>query len=64
MTIAPERPTSSTLSVADAARILGISRNHAYKAVARGEIPSIRIGGKILVPRQALREMLLGKNTG
>lgn len=32
------------LTVEEAARILGISRAFAYEAVARSEIPSIRIG--------------------
>jgi len=47
-----------TLSVDEAARVLGIGRNGAYEAVARGEIPSIRIGKRILVPRRQLLELL------
>jgi excisionase family DNA binding protein len=38
--------------------MLGISRAFAYEAVRRGEIPSIRIGRRVLVPRAALERML------
>jgi excisionase family DNA binding protein len=42
------------VSVKEAARLLGISPEVAYRAVQEGEIPSIRIGGRILVPRAGL----------
>jgi excisionase family DNA binding protein len=47
-----------TLTVDEAAEILGLSRAFAYEAVRRGEIPSIRIGRRILVPRAALERLL------
>lgn len=47
-----------TLTVEEAATLLGISRAFAYEAVARGEIPSIRIGRRILVPKAALQRLL------
>ncbi len=47
-----------TLSVENAGKILGLGRNKAYEAVQRGEIPSLRFGGKIVVPRKALEQML------
>jgi excisionase family DNA binding protein len=47
-----------TLSVEEAARVLGIGRNQAYEACARGDIPSLRIGKRILVPRRRLLELL------
>ncbi len=40
------------MSVDEAAEILGVSRNTAYDAVKRGEIPSIRIGRCIKVLRR------------
>jgi excisionase family DNA binding protein len=49
---------SKTLSVDDAARLLGISRSLAYEGVRMGQIPSIRIGKRIIVPRAALDRML------
>ena len=50
-----------TMTVAEAARRLHISRGMAFEAVHRGEIPSIRIGRRLLVPRAALERMLEGK---
>jgi excisionase family DNA binding protein len=47
-----------TLTVEEAGRVLGIGRNAAYEACARGDIPSIRIGKRILVPRRQLLELL------
>jgi excisionase family DNA binding protein len=49
-----------TLSVEEAAIALGISRTFAYEAVARGEIPCIRIGRRILIPKAALEKLLAG----
>jgi excisionase family DNA binding protein len=43
-----------TISVEDAARLLGISRGLAYEAARRGELPVIRLGRRLLVPRQRL----------
>ncbi len=48
------------LSIPEAASRLGIGRNTAYEAVRRGEIPSVRIGGRILVPISALEQLLEG----
>jgi excisionase family DNA binding protein len=50
-----------TLTVEEAARELGIGRNTAYLAVRRGEIPTISIGRRLLVPRDALERMLAGE---
>jgi hypothetical protein len=41
-----------------AGRAFGLGRNSAYAAVKSGEIPSVRIGGKIAVPTAPLRRML------
>lgn len=42
------------LTVEEAAELLRISRGSAYEAVRTGEIPSIRINRRILVPRGRL----------
>lgn len=49
-----------TVTVGEVARMLGIGRNSAYEAVRRGEIPTLRIGKRILVPRAALEGLLAG----
>ena len=41
-------------SVEETGRLLGISRDLAYDLVARGELPSLRLGRRIVVPRRAL----------
>ena len=46
------------LTVPEVAAMLGLSRNGAYEAVAAGQIPSIRIGRRVLVPRAALQRLL------
>ena len=49
-----------TYTVEEAAKLLGIGRNHAYEAAKRGQIPAIRIGKRILISRAALDSMLSG----
>ncbi|WP_217369075.1 helix-turn-helix domain-containing protein [Nonomuraea antri] len=50
-----QRPT---MTVAEAAALLGLHRDAAYEAVRRGDLPSIRIGRKILIPTAKLAAML------
>jgi excisionase family DNA binding protein len=52
-----------TLTVEEAGRMLGIGRSAAYAAANRGEIPTISIGRRLLVPRDALERMLAGEGT-
>lgn len=47
-----------TLSIEEAAQVLGVSRGLAYEAARRGELPTIRLGRRLLVPTARLREML------
>jgi len=47
-----------TLSVQEVSELLGISRNSAFKAVKAGHIPALRIGRRILIPKQALKKLL------
>ena len=51
-------PGAYTMTVEEAAAALGISRAFAYEAITRNEIPHVRIGRRILVPRSALERML------
>jgi excisionase family DNA binding protein len=58
------KPTNTerrTLSVTEAAALLGISRNKTYEAAKRGDIPAIKIGGHILVLADALDRLLSGE---
>jgi len=49
-------------SVKETAQLLGVGRNTMWKAVWRGQVPTIRIGKRRLVPKVALEQMLLGKD--
>lgn len=42
--------TRATITVPEAGRLLGIGRDAAYRAAERGEIPSLRLGRRIVVP--------------
>lgn len=48
----------ATITVEQAGRICGLARATAYEAVYRSEIPSLRIGRRILVPVHELLRML------
>ncbi len=51
-------PERMTLSVEEAAGVLGISRALAYELVRRGELPRLRLGRRVVVPRRALEELV------
>jgi excisionase family DNA binding protein len=50
--------TPLTYTVEQAAEALQIGRSAAYEAVRRGEIPSVRIGRSVRIPRHQLEAML------
>lgn len=54
------RPDGERLAIAveEAAHLLGISRSLAYELCARGELPTIRLGRRLVVPKRALLEMI------
>ena len=45
------------VSVAEAARMLGISKTLAYELVARQELPTVRLGSRLRVPRRAIERL-------
>jgi excisionase family DNA binding protein len=53
--IVEDRPT---LTVEEGRALLGIGRSAMYDAIERGDVPSIRIGRRIVIPTAALRRML------
>ncbi|AAW39840.1 MAG: DNA binding protein, excisionase family [Dehalococcoides mccartyi] len=46
------------LSVPEAAKMLGLSKNFTYELVRQGAIPSIKLGKRILISRMQLEEIL------
>jgi excisionase family DNA binding protein len=55
--------TPLVYTVEQAAEVLQIGRTAAYEAVRRGDLPCIRIGRSLRVPRHQL-EALLGLSNG
>ena len=46
------------LKVEQASALMGISRSAAYRAVAAGDLPSVRFGCRLYVPTARLLELL------
>lgn len=60
-------PTSRAISWADlplvlrveeAAGVLGLSTSSTYQAIRTGALPGVRVGRRLVVPRDALRRLL------
>lgn len=47
------------LTVLEVAKILRIGKNKAYDLVSSGSLSSIKVGGKIIVPKMCLIQFLL-----
>ena len=58
-----ELPDKTAMTVPEFARTLGISREHAYRSVQSGRVPSFRVGGRVLVPTHWVRALLEIPNT-
>jgi excisionase family DNA binding protein len=57
--LAPER---ETLSVVEAGRRLGLGKDAAYRAARSGELPVLRIGRRLLVPKARFERLLAGED--
>jgi excisionase family DNA binding protein len=57
-----ERPAAVPLSVSveEAARLFGLGRSNLFKLIESGELRSVKVGSRRLVPRLALEEFLAG----
>jgi excisionase family DNA binding protein len=53
-----ENVLRATLTVDEAAQTIGIGRVSTYAAIRCGQIPSVRFGKRLLVPRAALEKLL------
>lgn len=47
-----------TITVEQAGELLGISRRTAYRAASTGELPTFRVGRRLLVPTARLLDLL------
>jgi excisionase family DNA binding protein len=57
----PDNNERLTLTVTEAAELLGISRAFAYELVARHELPAIKLGRRLVIPRRAIDDLLAGR---
>ena len=64
MAARPKFVEAGTISPHEAFRILNVSRSTGYRAIARNEIPHVRIGGLLRVPLLGLEEMLKNASSG
>jgi excisionase family DNA binding protein len=55
------KPATRTVTVEEAAQILGISRSAAYRCVDKKQIPVVRLGRKLKVPLDGLERLLAGE---
>jgi excisionase family DNA binding protein len=58
----PDHPRQ-TLTIEEAAKALGIGRNQGYEAARRGDIPTIRIGKRLLVLTVPFSRLLNGEKS-
>lgn len=47
-----------TITVPEAAELLGVGVRSAYRAVQKGQIPSLRVGRRLLVPTAGLLRLV------
>jgi len=47
-----------TWTVKETSQLIGLSRNSTYRGILTGEIPHVKVGKRILIPRVALERML------
>jgi excisionase family DNA binding protein len=55
---APATAERLVYTVTEVGAMLGLSRNAAYEAARRGDIPTIRIGRRLIVPKVAFNRLL------
>lgn len=57
-TALPDPDVRPTLTVEEAGELLGIGRSLAYEKAASGELPSIRLGRRLVIPTASLLRLL------
>ena len=55
---APPAAERLVYTVPEAGRLLGLSRNGSYEAAKRGDIPTIRMGRLLLVPKRRFHQLI------
>jgi excisionase family DNA binding protein len=60
MRVAMEQTERLAYTVTEAAALLGIGRTHAYALAKTGELPTVTLGRRVVVPKARLDAMLAG----
>jgi excisionase family DNA binding protein len=50
-----------TFTIPQAAQLLGISVSKAYEAARSGQLPTLRVGSRVLISRRRLEELVDGR---
>lgn len=58
-----ELPERRAYNVPEAGAMIGLSKNGSYEAAKRGEIPTIRIGRQLKVPKKMWDRIVDGEET-
>ena len=61
--LAQAAPHSLFVSAPEAAALLGLGRETIYDLVNRDELPHVRLGSRVLIPRRALEELAGARST-
>ena len=56
--LGPQWDGHDTFTVVEAAQILGLTKTAGYEAARTGELPTVRILRRLIVPRHALERLL------
>lgn len=64
MTVKNEAVMAMLLRPEETSQLLGLSRAKTYGMIASGELPAIRCGKAIRVPREALEKWIAANTTG
>ncbi|MEV8095266.1 helix-turn-helix domain-containing protein [Kitasatospora sp. NPDC085879] len=56
--VLPDPRVQLTMTVPEAGRLLGLQKAASYNAARRGDIPTISVGRRLLVPTAKLRALL------
>ncbi|WP_431681170.1 helix-turn-helix domain-containing protein [Kitasatospora sp. KL5] len=56
--VLPDPQVQPTMTVPEAGRLLGLQKAASYNAARRGDIPTISVGRRLLVPTAKLRALL------
>ena len=62
MTMQTQHTPKQTLTVEEAAQILGIGRTLAYDLARSGQLPAIRLGSRLLISRAGIERLLEGES--